>query len=303
MYLPMILNSSPISPSGVQFTSPMRPPGRSTRASSRAVTSCRGANWIPKIESTASKLSSSNGSDSASPSTHSTSTPYSAGATAPARTARGSGRGPPRARRAAAARSAAFPVPVATSSTSSPGRISHALEQVARRHVVDHLGHGRIVTRRPRSRGARASAPLQRSLRALLRRLIGPPKLRTRAGRRHRCRLPMFDPPGTYVSTVGVDLLEREAALGDARRGERRRPPAVRVGWCASAGSRGSARPRSSGGSSTISATGADPVRDLRRPLDPAAAGPVSRPGRAASRRRSRRRSPPTRRRTRSRTC
>ena len=30
MYLPMILNSSPIRPSGVQFTSPMRPPGRTT---------------------------------------------------------------------------------------------------------------------------------------------------------------------------------------------------------------------------------------------------------------------------------
>ena len=53
----------------------MRPPGRSTRASSWAVTAWRGANMHPKVERTTSKLSSSSGRSSASPWTHSTSHP------------------------------------------------------------------------------------------------------------------------------------------------------------------------------------------------------------------------------------
>ena len=49
----MILNSSPIRPSGVQLTRPMRPPGRQTPASSWATTSWRGANCTPKADSDA----------------------------------------------------------------------------------------------------------------------------------------------------------------------------------------------------------------------------------------------------------
>ena len=50
--------------------SPTWPPGRQTRASSAAVTSCRGANCTPNTDRTWSKDSLSNGRSSASPSTH-----------------------------------------------------------------------------------------------------------------------------------------------------------------------------------------------------------------------------------------
>ena len=70
----MSLNNSPIMPSVVQLQSTIRPPGRQTRASSFATTSCLGANWTPQVESTRSKLASSKGRSSASPATHSTST-------------------------------------------------------------------------------------------------------------------------------------------------------------------------------------------------------------------------------------
>ena len=53
------LNISPIPPSGVQFASPIRPPGRVTRASSAAAASWSGANMTPNVELTTSKLASS----------------------------------------------------------------------------------------------------------------------------------------------------------------------------------------------------------------------------------------------------
>ena len=52
----MILNNSPMKPSGVQFASPIRPPGRQTRSISAAARSWSGANITPKVESTTSKL-------------------------------------------------------------------------------------------------------------------------------------------------------------------------------------------------------------------------------------------------------
>ena len=63
---PSVLNSWPMKPSGVQLARPMRPPGRHTRAISAADFAWSGANITPKVDSTASKLASANGSASAS---------------------------------------------------------------------------------------------------------------------------------------------------------------------------------------------------------------------------------------------
>ena len=81
---PICMKKRPMTPSSAQAQMPSRPPGRSTRAISRAVTSWRGANMQPIVESTTSKLTSSNGSASASPSTHRTSTPAAAASLRPA---------------------------------------------------------------------------------------------------------------------------------------------------------------------------------------------------------------------------
>ena len=101
---------------------PTTPPGRTTRASSAAACSCRGANMWPKVDSTRSNDASSNGSDSASASTHSTSTPA---ASARARAASNSSgvRSEPVtfAPRWAAGIDTVPPLPVPTSSTSMPG--------------------------------------------------------------------------------------------------------------------------------------------------------------------------------------
>src|SRR5215467_7218314 len=64
--LPMMPNSWPMKPSGVQLAKPTRPPGRTTRAISRAAVSWFGVNMMPKVERAASKLLSANGSASAS---------------------------------------------------------------------------------------------------------------------------------------------------------------------------------------------------------------------------------------------
>ena len=62
----------------------MVPPGRHTRTSSSAVAWWCGANIAPTQDITTSKLSSANGSASASASTHSSSTPRSAAIRRPA---------------------------------------------------------------------------------------------------------------------------------------------------------------------------------------------------------------------------
>ena len=81
--LPSTLNSWPMKPSGVQFARPMRPPGRHTRASSAADFAWSGANITPKVDSTASKLASSNGSASASAAWNLTSRPSARARSAP----------------------------------------------------------------------------------------------------------------------------------------------------------------------------------------------------------------------------
>jgi hypothetical protein len=55
---PRMPNSRPIIPSAAQVDRTNRPPGRSTRVSSRAVTAWRGANIRPNVEVAASKLPS-----------------------------------------------------------------------------------------------------------------------------------------------------------------------------------------------------------------------------------------------------
>ena len=56
MCLPMVLNSWPMKPSGVQLARPILPPGLHTRTSSAAALSWSGVNMTPKVETTASKL-------------------------------------------------------------------------------------------------------------------------------------------------------------------------------------------------------------------------------------------------------
>ena len=74
----MTLNIFPRPPCGVQLASASLPPGSVTRASSRATASWSGANMIPNVEETLSKLPSSNGRFSASPTMYSMSRPCSA---------------------------------------------------------------------------------------------------------------------------------------------------------------------------------------------------------------------------------
>ena len=80
----MVLKSWPMKPSGVQLARPILPPGRQTRSSSRAALSWFGVNMTPKVESTASKLASANGSASASASWKVTGKPLGLGALAAA---------------------------------------------------------------------------------------------------------------------------------------------------------------------------------------------------------------------------
>ena len=68
---PIVRNSAPIMPSGVQLSSPIVPPGRQTRTSSSATSWWWGANIAPIDDMTTSNDSSSNGRFSASASTHS----------------------------------------------------------------------------------------------------------------------------------------------------------------------------------------------------------------------------------------
>ncbi len=57
----MILKIWPTKPSGVQQARPILPPGRQTRASSRAAWGWSGANITPKVETTTSKDASAKG--------------------------------------------------------------------------------------------------------------------------------------------------------------------------------------------------------------------------------------------------
>jgi hypothetical protein len=71
----MTLNICAENPSGRQLAIPTVPPGLTTRNSSAAARSGRGANIAPNTDRAASNEPSSNGSSSASASTHSMSSP------------------------------------------------------------------------------------------------------------------------------------------------------------------------------------------------------------------------------------
>ena len=70
-YLPSVLNTWPMKPSGVQLARPILPFGRHTRSNSAAALSWFGVNITPKVDSTTSKLLLSNGRSSASASLNS----------------------------------------------------------------------------------------------------------------------------------------------------------------------------------------------------------------------------------------
>ena len=74
-------------PSGVQLAMPILPPRLHTRSISLAVRGGLGANMQPKVDTTASKLPSSNGSASTSASRNSMSQALGGGALAAARRA------------------------------------------------------------------------------------------------------------------------------------------------------------------------------------------------------------------------
>ena len=64
--LPIILNSWPMKPSGVQLARPIFPPRLQTRTSSFAARVWLGVNMTPNVETTTSKVPSANGNASAS---------------------------------------------------------------------------------------------------------------------------------------------------------------------------------------------------------------------------------------------
>ncbi len=118
---PTVRNIVPIMPSGAQVVVATTPPARQTRTSSAPATACRGANMWPKVENTRSKLRSSNGSASASPSTQSTSTPASAARRRASLNSSGVRSAPVTVPpRCAAGMATVPPLPVPTSITSMP---------------------------------------------------------------------------------------------------------------------------------------------------------------------------------------
>jgi hypothetical protein len=101
-------------------------PGRTTRNSSRIITSGRGAKIAPNTEAAQSKRSSSNGRSSASATTHSTSTPSASVRARPFSTISGVRSDATTDAPSSAASSARFPVPAPTSRTSWPALIAQA---------------------------------------------------------------------------------------------------------------------------------------------------------------------------------
>ena len=119
MCLPIVAKKRPTLPSILQLERTILPPGRRTRAISEAACLWSGANMTPNTDSTASKLSSSKGSASASPSTHSISSPSASASRLPASSSEGVRSSPVTWAPLRAAGRVAFPEPQATSSTSS----------------------------------------------------------------------------------------------------------------------------------------------------------------------------------------
>ena len=108
--------------SASQVASAIRPPGTTTRASSRATAAWSGANITPNVEVTVSNDASGYGSASQSPTCNSTATPCSAACRLAVSISAGARSSPVTAAPARAARSAIAPVPHATSSQRSPAR-------------------------------------------------------------------------------------------------------------------------------------------------------------------------------------
>ncbi len=123
---PMVRNSAPIIPSGVQLNSPIVPPGRQTRTSSSATSWWWGANIAPIEDMTTSNDPSSNGRLSASASTHSRVSPSASARVRPASRSSGVRSLAVTFAPACAAGIDALPVPAATSRTSIPGPIPQA---------------------------------------------------------------------------------------------------------------------------------------------------------------------------------
>ncbi len=118
--LAIAAKNCPIAPAGFHAATPIRPPGFSTRAISPAARLWSGANMQPKVETTTSKLWSSNGISWASPSTNSSSTPASPARRRASSNSSGVMSRPVTSPPATAAGIAALPVPQATSRTRSP---------------------------------------------------------------------------------------------------------------------------------------------------------------------------------------
>ena len=117
---PIVRNSAPSMPSGVQLSRPMVPPGRQTRTSSSATAWWWGANIAPIEDMTTSNEASSNGRCSASASTQSSSRPSRSATSRPASSSSGVRSLAVTSAPRSAARIAALPVPAATSSTRWP---------------------------------------------------------------------------------------------------------------------------------------------------------------------------------------
>ena len=123
---PIMRNSPPIMPSGVQLRSPIVPPGLQTRTSSSATAWWRGANMAPMEEMTTSNDSSSNGRRSASAWAHSSVRPSASARRRPASRSSGVRSLAVTSAPARAAGSEALPVPAATSRTVVPGPMPQA---------------------------------------------------------------------------------------------------------------------------------------------------------------------------------
>ncbi len=136
-------------PSGVQFSSPIVPPGRVTRSSSSAVAWWCGANITPTHESTRSKAASAKGSASASASRHSSSTPSFLASRRPVSSRSGVRSLATTCAPRWAAGIAALPEPAATSRTRSPGPTPDASTRIGPRLGMNSLGDVRVVAHRP----------------------------------------------------------------------------------------------------------------------------------------------------------
>ena len=146
---PIVRNSPPIMPSGVQLSRPIVPPGRQTRTSSSAASWWWGANITPIADITTSKDSSSNGRCSASASTHSSSAPAASARARPASSSSGVRSLAVTWAPASAAGIEALPVPAATSSTSRARPDPAGLDEPRAERGQERLDHRRVVAGRP----------------------------------------------------------------------------------------------------------------------------------------------------------